>query len=252
MKRVVSQLRACATVADVTRVVTAESARLFGTVGVTIEIFAADLRPVLAFDTVPWVTTSTIRKYLRFGHALDPLYQRLIATHLPATTEDVVSDVLAYARQFEAGMGDAAPRLAWTMIGPIAADGRLAGAIRLFRDQRFPPGMREEMVVLCLHASGVLSHLGPDGRTDAGLGRLTERQVEIADMVVRGDTNAEIGRQLGLSLASVKKHLAITFDRLQVANRTELAVLVSRSGGAAVVRDAVGAPGDVRVTRAGR
>jgi DNA-binding CsgD family transcriptional regulator len=252
MKRVVSQLRACATVADVTRVVTVEGARLFGTAGATIEIFDAELRPVLAFDTVPWVSATTIRKYLRFGHAHDPLYQRLLATHLPATTEDVVSDLAAYARKFAEGMGDATPRMAWTLIGPIAADGRLAGAIRLFRDERFPPGMREEMVVLCLHASGVLSRIGPDGRTDAGLGRLTERQVEIADMVVRGDTNAEIGRQLGLSLASVKKHLAITFDRLQVANRTELAVLVSRSGGAAAVRDEAGSPGEVRVTHRSR
>jgi DNA-binding NarL/FixJ family response regulator len=49
---------------------------------------------------------------------------------------------------------------------------------------------------------------------------LTPRQRELLHLVADGYTNAQIGRRLGLSEATVRKHLENIFARLQVANRT--------------------------------
>ena len=57
---------------------------------------------------------------------------------------------------------------------------------------------------------------------------LTERQAELALLVAQGMSNAEIGAQLGIKPATVKKHLEQVYERLGVANRTQLAVLVMR------------------------
>jgi DNA-binding CsgD family transcriptional regulator len=57
----------------------------------------------------------------------------------------------------------------------------------------------------------------PIGPTQA---QLTHRQHELLGLVAAGHTNAQIGRQLGVSEATVRKHLENIFDRLQVTSRT--------------------------------
>lgn len=53
--------------------------------------------------------------------------------------------------------------------------------------------------------------------------RLTERQLEVLRVTVRGLTNKEIAHQLGLSVSTVKVHLGAIMRVLNVRNRTELA-----------------------------
>jgi DNA-binding NarL/FixJ family response regulator len=50
---------------------------------------------------------------------------------------------------------------------------------------------------------------------------LTPRQWEILRRVSSGASNAQVARVLGLSQATVRKHLENVFVRLQVASRTE-------------------------------
>jgi DNA-binding NarL/FixJ family response regulator len=50
---------------------------------------------------------------------------------------------------------------------------------------------------------------------------LTPRQWEILRRVASGASNAQVARVLGLSQATVRKHLENVFVRLQVASRTE-------------------------------
>lgn len=57
---------------------------------------------------------------------------------------------------------------------------------------------------------------------------LTARQQEILDSIVRGLSNPDIARQLGISLQMVKEHLTTLFAKLGVANRTEAAALALR------------------------
>lgn len=53
--------------------------------------------------------------------------------------------------------------------------------------------------------------------------RLTERQIDVLRVTVKGLTNKEIARELGLSVSTVKVHLNAIMRVLNVRNRTELA-----------------------------
>jgi len=62
------------------------------------------------------------------------------------------------------------------------------------------------------------------------LGILTEREQEVALAVGRGLTNAEIARELHLSVPTVKAHVSRLFDKLQVTNRVQIAICVHDAG----------------------
>jgi DNA-binding CsgD family transcriptional regulator len=53
---------------------------------------------------------------------------------------------------------------------------------------------------------------------------LTPREAEVADLVSRGATNAEIARSLHLGQATVKTHLTRIYTKLRVRSRTQLAL----------------------------
>ena len=62
-----------------------------------------------------------------------------------------------------------------------------------------------------------------------GLGEvssMTKREAQVADLAVKGLSNAQIGKHLGLSKHTVKNHLFHIFDKLNVANRIELLFLM--------------------------
>jgi DNA-binding CsgD family transcriptional regulator len=55
---------------------------------------------------------------------------------------------------------------------------------------------------------------------------LTEREVDVLELIVAGANNKEIARELGLSLATVKTHLQHIFHKAQVSSRTALSARV--------------------------
>ena len=61
----------------------------------------------------------------------------------------------------------------------------------------------------------------PEGRT---LERLTPREREVLELVVRGQTNREIARGLGVGLGTVKAHIEHIIAKLGVSDRTQAAV----------------------------
>jgi two-component system nitrate/nitrite response regulator NarL len=56
-------------------------------------------------------------------------------------------------------------------------------------------------------------------------GPLTTRERQIIHVLAEGLTNKEIARRLKLAEGTVKVHLHRIFQKLQVANRTALAIL---------------------------
>lgn len=62
------------------------------------------------------------------------------------------------------------------------------------------------------------------------LGLLTQRQREILVLTAKGDSNAEIARQLGLSPATVKAHISHTITKLGLHDRAGLVVFAYESG----------------------
>ena len=56
------------------------------------------------------------------------------------------------------------------------------------------------------------------------------REAEILKLVARGISNKEIADRLGVSLRTVKGHLADIFLKLNVASRTEAVIVGLRKG----------------------
>lgn len=77
-------------------------------------------------------------------------------------------------------------------------------------------------------------------RTDTGNGRaveaqhrldrLTERELEVATAVGRGLSNAEIARELHLSVPTVKGHVSRLFEKLGTTNRVQVALTIRDAG----------------------
>jgi len=67
------------------------------------------------------------------------------------------------------------------------------------------------------------------GETTAQVSSLTARELDIADRVAAGRTNAEIAEELVISVFTVKNHVSSILMKLDVRTRTEAAaVLLSR------------------------
>ena len=74
-------------------------------------------------------------------------------------------------------------------------------------------------------ATGHLAGEEPVGRDDWADG-LTDRELEVARLVVLGTTNREVATRLHLSVRTVEVHLARVFGKLDVHSRTELSYRV--------------------------
>jgi len=71
------------------------------------------------------------------------------------------------------------------------------------------------------------------GSTDqarADFAKLTEREADVVLAVARGRTNQEIAEELFLSVATVKTHNSHAMTKLDLANRTQLALLAHDAG----------------------
>lgn len=68
------------------------------------------------------------------------------------------------------------------------------------------------------------------GLAERRLADLTEREARVALEVGRGLSNAEIARELHLSVPTVKAHVSRVFDKLGVTNRVQVAIHVHDAG----------------------
>ena len=64
----------------------------------------------------------------------------------------------------------------------------------------------------------------------AALGRLTDREREVAVEIGHGSSNADIARRLHLGVPTVKAHVSSVLVKLGVENRTQVALLVQQAG----------------------
>jgi DNA-binding NarL/FixJ family response regulator len=82
----------------------------------------------------------------------------------------------------------------------------------------------------------LLAHVAGDGvdtrraRAEELLGRLTEREREVAVAVGQGRSNAEIAQQLHMSVATVKAHVSRLLTKLELNNRVQIALLAHDAG----------------------
>lgn len=126
------------------------------------------------------------------------------------------------------------------MAGPIINRGQLVGVVGCTREKSMPAFDTENLVdlsAICLHlsvwAATVPSQSVSVGESyPTGIGksqhppsknnRLTLRELEIAELVALGRTNAEIGTELWITENSVKQALKRMFRKLEVSSRAEM------------------------------
>ena len=104
---------------------------------------------------------------------------------------------------------------------PLPAPPGIARRLVFFRGpgRPFTDDERDAAVLLQPHISQALRR---DARLRAAR-LLTERQVELLQLVAAGYDNATIARRLGLSRGTVRKHLENIYARLDVCSRTAAA-----------------------------
>jgi len=71
---------------------------------------------------------------------------------------------------------------------------------------------------------------GSADRARSDFAKLTEREADVVLAVARGRTNQEIADELYLSVATVKTHISHAMTKLDLANRTQLALLAHDAG----------------------
>ncbi len=87
-----------------------------------------------------------------------------------------------------------------------------------------PKGSTPERLIAALQAVAAGEvWTGPDSNN-----RITARELEVIELVVRGLSNREVARQLELSEQTVKNHNARIMDKLEVRNRVELVLHAMR------------------------
>ena len=69
---------------------------------------------------------------------------------------------------------------------------------------------------------------GPASGDDAGVGSLTKRELEIAELVTDRLTNRQIAERLFLSKKTIESHMRNIFVKLGASSRVEVARIIER------------------------
>lgn len=126
------------------------------------------------------------------------------------------------------------------MAGPIVNQGQLVGGIAFTRhrdNSAFNADDLADLSALCLHLSTRLAELRTklvvsDLTCDAPAPvehHLTAREMQIAELVAQGLTNAQIGAALWITEHTVKQALKRMFRKLEVSSRAELVARITKS-----------------------
>ncbi len=156
----------------------------------------------------------------------------LLATGEPAEAATAAERSAADAAAVGAGLQAAFSRA--LMGNALAAAGDRAGAVEALREaerdfDRAGCVRARDQARRDLRKLGARAEVrGPAAGEDAGVGALTSREREIAELVTDRKTNREIAEQLFLSGKTIESHLRNIFVKLGVSSRVEVARAVER------------------------
>jgi DNA-binding CsgD family transcriptional regulator len=169
------------------------------------------------------VTDDFVDRYQKFGKAVDPVLQYVVQNHAPAH-ELVVLPPGAWRGSELYQHCCSQYDHEHIMTGPIVGHGQLIGTINFARSrgtEAFETLDLARLGALCSHLSTRLAELRKTVEMQP-IPHLTPREMQIANLVAKGLTNAEIGAELWITQNSVKQALKRMFRKLEVSARSEL------------------------------
>jgi DNA-binding CsgD family transcriptional regulator len=184
-----------------------------------------DENHLASFDVVG-VSDSFIERYEKIGRSVDPVLQYVLENHAPAH-EELVLPVGEWKSSQLYQRCCSEYDHEHIMTGPIVGRGQLIGTIHLASVRDTPAFNATGLMRLgavCTHVSACLAELRRQSliAPKSGYECLTPREIQIANLVAKGMTNAEIGAELWITQNSVKQALKRMFRKLEVSARTEM------------------------------
>ncbi len=203
------------------------------------EYFGAKRWAIFFFDQLP-LNDRNLQKILKIALSIEhnPVVRYLAERHAPVH-EALVTTPKAWK------LICPRPDHWHVMAGPIINHGQILGVVGCTREKAMPAFDSENLVdlsAICLHLSVWVATVGSQGIfaensqhqlfnsdffRDGKAKRLTPRELQIAELVALGRTNAEIGNQLWITENSVKQALKRMFRKLEVSSRAEMVAQLS-------------------------
>lgn len=190
------------------------------------EYFTATRFAFFFFDRL--VTNSRFKKVLKVALSTEhnPVARYLSERHTPVH-EGMVTSPKAWS------IICPRPDHWHVMAGPIVNRGELVGVVGCTREKlmsAFDTENLADLSAICLHLSvWVATVKSPPHKSDKLNGipsqrstLLTPRELEIAELVALGKTNAKIGDELWITKNSVKQALKRIYRKLEVSSRAEM------------------------------
>jgi DNA-binding NarL/FixJ family response regulator len=79
-------------------------------------------------------------------------------------------------------------------------------------------------------ATRLVTYFDDDARASAAFPDLTERELDILELIAAGRSNAEIGQRLGIAPKTVRNHVANVLNKLEVKDRSQAIVRAREAG----------------------
>lgn len=186
------------------------------------DYFGAKRRGLFFFDSLPNRKTSGLFE-LALSIEHNPVLRYVVENHAPVHEEVVLQP---------GRWKTICPRLdhGHVMAGPIIGNGKLIGGIGFTRTRESSAFNNRDLANLsavCLHLSTWLTKIKSqtkefDSDNNLDINRLTPREIQIVELVAKGLTNAQIGKELWIQENSVKQALKRMFRKLKVSSRAEM------------------------------
>jgi DNA-binding CsgD family transcriptional regulator len=186
------------------------------------EYFAAKRSAIFFFDQ-QLLNDRNLRKILKIALSTEhnPVARYLVERHAPVH-EALITTPKAWK------LICPRPDHWHVMAGPLINHGQIVGAVGCTREKTMPAFNSENLVdlgAICLHLSVQMATVEAPGTIQCQSfyrDRLTPRELQIAELVALGCTNAEIGTELWITENSVKQALKRMFRKLEVSSRAEM------------------------------
>ncbi|MEM7065175.1 MAG: LuxR C-terminal-related transcriptional regulator [Cyanobacteria bacterium P01_B01_bin.77] len=187
-------------------------------------VYLLDTNSQLVSVDVEGVSDSFVERYQAIGKSIDPVLKYVMEYHTPAHEELVLPQGSWKQSQLYRQCCSSHDH-EHIMTGPIVGGGQLTGTLHFARvgnTVAFDQLDLARLGAVCTHVSARLAELRQSQGTNPWRQRLTPRELQIANLVAQGLTNAEIGAELWITQNSVKQALKRMFRKLGVSARTAM------------------------------